>query len=286
MGIGLKIIPSCILHLIAALTLASFTLFLFGGMLYAKLIEPESLLLQILESNKKVFQFNLKVRVSVYDPEEFAALDEEIEDNLIPYELADKSFTQNVIWVRDEYFLIETSDLSGNPLHIFIWEFGGKEYSRNLQTSRLFLPEDVMFPYLIFFTKHLPVLKTSLSNVGVAPLKVKLGQQDSQNFYLLGLGQDNLVVDQNTFHVLEIRRLIEIWGRGYPLVAKFSNWDSKKTRIPITTKMFINGRLFKEVQVDKIEYRGVKSKVNKFLKTYRSLFPSDTEFLLGAVYGR
>ena len=162
------------------LPILALLLFPFGEVSYAKLIKPESLLLQILEKNKEVYQFYLQIRVSVYDPEEFAPLDEEIEESWIPFEIVDKSYLQNVVWVRDEYFIIETTDLTGNPLHITMWEFGGKLFSQNLQNSRLFLPVDVELPYLIFFTKHLPSLKSNLSKIGISPFRVNLEQQQNE----------------------------------------------------------------------------------------------------------
>ncbi len=257
-----------------------------SGTSHAKLIEPESLLLQILESNRKVGQCNLAVRVSVFDPEEFAPLDEDIEDNWIPYELADKSYLQKVIWRRDEFLYIETTDLLGDPLHIYVWEFGGKEFSRNLQLSRLFQTEDVLLPYLIFFTKHLPVIKRSLNTMGIAPFSVQLEQRKSQNVYLLGLGDEKLLVDPDTFQVLEIHRSLQIWGRNYSRVARFFNWDSVKQRIPMATQMYINGRLYKEIHVEEIRFGGVTSQARRFLKTYSILFLSKSKFSLSTVYGK
>ena len=153
-----------IVKLKTLIAVIAYLFFAFGGMSHAKLIEPESLLLQILEKNEEVYQFYLQIRVSVYDPEEFAPLDEEIEENWIPFEIVEKSYLQNLAWVRDEYLIIETTDLAGKPLHLTVWEFGGKQFSKNLQTARFFQEEDTGFPYLMFFTKHLPRLKTNLTN--------------------------------------------------------------------------------------------------------------------------
>lgn len=250
------------------------------------MIKPESLLFQILENNKEVYQFYLQIRVSVYDPEEFVPLDEDVEETWIPFEIVDKSYLQKVVWVRDEYFIIETTDLAGNPLHITYWEFGGKEILRNLQSSRLFQPIDVEMPYLIFFTKHLPSLKLNLSKFGISPFRVKLEQQQNKNYYSLGIGGEKLLVDQDTYHVVAMHSQIQIWGKDYLMIAKFSNWDSVKERIPLTTQLFVNGRLFKEAQVNEIKFGGIRSKAQPLLKSYNRLFSADLDFDLDTKYGK
>ncbi len=140
-------------------------LFIFGGAerSNAKLIEAETILHQIIENNKSVSQFYLEVRVGVFDPESFYSLDEKVEDKLFPYEIIEKSYFQNIVFIRDELLLIETLDSSGNNLHIFVLEIGGKHFSHNFDESRQFSTEDILLPNISFYTKYASTLKKKLA---------------------------------------------------------------------------------------------------------------------------
>lgn len=243
--------------------------------LTAKLIEAESLLFKIVDSHKNIFQFYLELNVKVFDPEEFLPLDEKTEENWIPFENTKKSFNQNLVWIRDEYVLMETTDLSGNPLHVLIEEMDNNMFSKNLQAGRFFQTEDLIFPYLVFFTKHANILKTRLHDLGIAPAKVEMEPQESNNVYKLGTDDENLLVDPGEFRILQLNRQIQVWGRYYPLKIEFADWDKNKKRIPRNIKFFINSRLFKEITVTKIQF-SVRNKRLTFLKKYQTLLPSSS----------
>jgi len=257
-----------------------------NGQLFAKLIEPESLLLQVVESYKDIWQMYIEVEVKVYDPEAFFPLEEKYDEGTLPYELTEKTYSQNMIWVRDEYTLIETFDLEGNPLHSYIFETEINQFSQNLQTKRLFTDEDVRFPHFIFYTKHISVLKERLSALGVSTDQVKIKQRDFSNVYQLGTETENILVDSNSFKVLEINRQIQISGRYYPSKITFAQWAKKKDRIPGVTQFFIDSRLFKEIRIKNYQARGFYSKRRSFLKKYKSLIPVSKQFSLDCIYSQ
>ncbi len=61
--------------------------------LQAKLIEPEGLILQIIDSYKLVSQYTMETTVRIYDPETFAPLSEKIENHLESGEQHNKEIT-------------------------------------------------------------------------------------------------------------------------------------------------------------------------------------------------
>lgn len=259
-----------------------------NGQLFAKLIEPESLLLQIVEKYKKVnyLSMYLEVEVKVFDPEAFFPLEEKYEQGTLSYELIEKSYLQKMMWVRDENLLIETLDLEFNPLHVFIYETESSQFSKNLQTDRLFTINDATFPHFLFYTKHISVLKEELFSLGVSTSYVKIKQKNFQNVYQLGTETENILVDSNNFKVLEINRQIQISGRYYPSKIVFSQWHKKKNRIPGLTQFYIDSRLFKEIRIIKYQGRGVSIKRRKFLKQYRKLIPDSQQYSVGIVYSQ
>ncbi len=258
-----------------------------GNRADAKLIEAESLLLRILKSNSHISQFYIEVEVHIFDPEAFAPLNERLEENPIPYEIIEKSFTQSIVWVRDEYLAIETMDLEGNPLHIFVKEPGYPAFSKSLQDERIFITEDVVFPYLVLYTKHISYLKSGLSYLGIAPVTVKIEQHQFHNVYQLGLEDENLLIDPDVFRVLEVNRKIQIRGRYYPIKIAFSQWDSRKKMIPETTRFFVDSRLFKEIRViDDIRFKRIYLKRNSFLRKYRDLLSPLSRFSLETDYAK
>ncbi len=249
------------------LILSTLVFLLIGAPAQGKLPEPETLLSKILESYQHVYQFNLKIKVRVYDPEAFHLLEESIEGN-VPYIVKDKTYTQNLIFMRDEYQLIETKDLSDNLLHLYFKE-GERVESVIIDEKRSFHPEDVVFPHSIFFTKFTSLLKSGLLNYGIPPLEVKLVKHDFRYLYQLGTDEENVKVDQDNFRVLEANRIINIRGRDYGIKISFQNWDQHKKRIPRLTQYFINSRLFKELRITAINHRGNKTRARNFIDRYK-----------------
>ncbi|MBU3915507.1 hypothetical protein KKA14_08220 [bacterium] len=263
-------------------------LFIFSGAKEscAKLIEAESILNQIIENNTSMSQFYLEVKVGVFDPESFFPLDEKIEDKLFPYEIIEKAFFQNIVFIRDELLLIETLDSGGKPLHILIQEIGGKSFAYNFSENRLFSTEDILLPGTFFYTKHISFLKKRLNDLGISPIGVKIEHQDLYNVYQLGSDSENLLVDPDDFKVLEINYQVQILGRYYPIKASFSNWDRKSKRIPQTTTMQINSRIFKEISVVHLEFDRIYQKKNSLLNKYRDLIPPSSSVSLITSYAR
>lgn len=263
---------------IFCLTVVTF-FFLNTSTLFAKLIEPEGLLQKIIESYSSVSQFRMKTRVRIYNPEAFLPLEEEHEELLLPRELSENGFRQSIFWVRDEYFGIETTNLKKKPLN-FLFQEGGKEVFKSLQEERFFHPEDLLYPHLIFYTKHTSWLKKGLYSTGVAPIKVAMKEGASRIVYQFGSETENIVVDQDRYLILEINSQLQIRGRYYPYKIVFQDWDETKRRIPKTTRFYINNRLFKEIRVISLQFRGIWRERNRFLKKYRGHFPKNKNFPL------
>ncbi len=251
----------------------------------AGLMKPESALAKILESTNHVFQFYLEVNVSIFDPEEFASLEEEIDLKLIPYELIEKSYQQNICFVRDEFLSIETVDENGTVLHFYIYEIGGKQFSSNISDQREFADEDVLFPAMILYTKHLNQLKKGINRYSIIPASLRISNQNNLIFYKIGSDSSYLMVDPDSFRVFELGYQTQIRGRYFPLKISFLDWEPKKKVIPETTRFYINNRLFKEIRISKISYSGIYKKRNAVLRKYKDLLPSKFPFSLSLDYG-
>ncbi len=273
---------------ISGLVLAIILFFAAGKAVNAKLIQPESLLLKVLKSSQNLSQLYFVVEVRVFDPEAFGPLDEKTDESWIPYENTEKAFYQSIVWVRDEYLLVETTDFNGYPLHVFLQE-DDRTLSHNLQEDRIFTTEDVVYPYLVFHTKFVSNLKSDLHDMGIAPQRVEMEQRQFHDVYQLGSKSSKVLIDPDTFRVIEIERQIQILGRYYSLGIRFSEWDSQVTKvpkIPRVTEFFIDDRLFKVIRVTKTERKSwqIIRKKNSILKRYRDLlrsrfpFPLETGF--------
>ncbi len=250
------------------------------------MIESDSILMQVLENNQYVTAFYIEARVSIFDPEAFFPLDEKSEQNFVPYEISEKSFNQRIVFIRDEFLALETIDDEENTLHIYTKEIGGRHFSHNFTRDRVFTDEDVMLPDIIFYTKHATLMKAGLYEMGIAPMDVKIEHERYNDVYQLGQDDENIKVDPDGFKILEINRQIQILGRYYPLNIKFLNWDSVSKRIPQRTQMYINNRLFKEINISHLKFRGITAKRNRFIRKYRKFLPPKPSFSLETNYSR
>jgi len=251
----------------------------------AKIIGVDGLLSKVLENNKNIRSFYFEIEARIFDPEAFSPLDEEREENLIPYEIKENNYFQKIVWVRDEHTLIETLDLAETPLNIYIFEPDNWVFSKNLQNDRLFTDEDLVYPYLMFFTKHVSFLKSSLDKIGINTSRVTIEQREKGVVYQLGRKSENILVDPGSFKVLEINRLIQVWGRYYPMQIRFSDWDSKYKGLPGTVRFYINSRLFKEMRII-LKQRRVSTPRRALIKKYGQLIPQLFPFSLTTIYSQ
>lgn len=249
----------------------------------AKLIEPTALLNKVLESYKKVYQVNLLAEVKIYDPTAYLPLEVPTEEKLQPYELPGKSFNQNTIFVRDEFYAVENLDFEKKLLNIYFSQYH-QETSYNFNEERALHTEDIKFPHLIFFTKHLSQLKKSLYAYGISPTEVSTYQNQYNYLYRLGNETGNILVDPNSFKVVELNTTIQYNGRYFPVRITFSKWDKVKKRVPLLTSFYIKNRLFKEINVHRILYRGNYTKKRAFYTKYKAyltdapVFPKQMNF--------
>lgn len=252
----------------------------------ASLMRPESVFSRVLEGTKTVYQFYAEVNVSVFDPEEFAGLEENVDLNLIPYEIPEKSYQQRICFVRDEFLSIETVDSNGNVLHIYIHEFGGEDFSMNLGEERQFTDEDVYFPAIVLYTKSLNLLQKGIHNLGITPLALQIADQNKQIFYRIGSDKSFLKVDPETFKVFEFSYSLQLRGRYFPVRISLSEWHPQKKAIPENTRFYINDRLFKEIRISKIRFSRIYTKRNSVMRKYRKMLPARFPFSLSLNHGK
>lgn len=249
----------------------------------AKIISVNGLLSKVLETNRNMRSFYMELEARIYDPESFSPLDEPMEENLVSVEVKENAFFQKIVWVRDEYYLVETLDFSETALHMYIFEPVSRDYGRNLQKERLFANEDIVYPYLAFFTKHIAYIKTSLERMGINAAKVSIRQRESDVVYQLGDEAENILVDPISYKILEINRLVQIGGRFFPLQILFDEWDRTYPELPVRTRFYINSRLFKEMRI-LLKQRRVYTERRHFLTKYYKTLPPVYPFSLNILY--
>lgn len=254
--------------------------------LHAVLPKPASILYQVLETNQNVFQFYAELKVSVYDPEEFAPLNEEADTSFKPYENTEDSFKQHIVFVRDEFISIETMDAAGKLLHLFINEIGGRTFSTVMAPQRPFSDTDVFLPSLIFFTKFVSIFEDYLYIYEIVPNQLAYGFQQDQVFYQIGSETNHIKVDPDRFKVLEIQNQIQVQGRYYPVKIEFSEWNAQKKAIPEVIRYYVKSRLFKESRIVHIQYSGIYSKRNTVVRKYKDLLPVEAPFEIDINYGQ
>ena len=246
---------------------------------------PDSALSKVLEETNEVFQFYMELNVSVYDPEEFAKLEDDISSSLIPYEILEKSYRQKICFVRDEFISIETMDEDGEVLHVYIEEIGGQRTSENISMERFFSESDILFPPVVFFTKHLSLLKRSIGQYDILPASLELADLDRSIFYKVGTAHSFLMVDSVSFKVTMIEYPVQIRGRYFPVKIEFSDWYPKKKAIPETVRFFINNRLFKETRLSKVYFSGIFTRRKAIVKKYKDYLPNRYPFDVSLDYG-
>jgi len=246
--------------------------------------EPDDLLRKMVESNDRLRQFKFDTQVRVFDPEAFSPLSEEQDESIPPYENISKSYKQSILWIRDEFLGIETSDNEDAPLHVY-WKEYESVFSKNLQEGRLFSIEDVLFPPTWFYSKYFQQLKKRLSEVGFVAEEVRLVQHGFRLVFRIGNEENYLLVDPESFTLVEMSYRVVIDGTSYPLRFQIQEWDRKNRNIPLLMRYYINSRLFKEIKVENIKFRGNSGERRKFQKKYKNklkqpTFSLDTNYAL------
>ena len=170
--------------------------------------------------------------------------------------------------------------------NIFFKEIGGSTFYIALHPERHFSVEDILYPPVILYTKHISLFNDELHSLGISPTGLAVDHQKYLIQYSVGSKNNNLLVDTNSYKVLEIRRQIQVQGRYYPFLVTFSNWDEKKRSIPETTRFYIKSRLFKEIQIKKLKFSGISVRRNALLKKYQNRFPVKYPFSISLNYGQ
>lgn len=222
----------------------------------AKLIEPEGLILKILEHYQRVTQFSLTLEVTVYDPEALAPLDDPQAPPAPPSELPNQAYKQEVLLVRDEVMFVETKDLKDNLLHLTIRQMG-RQLDKNQNAKRLFSKEEARFLAGLPITKHPALLKQRLAELGINPTKVGTERQGYNVLYRLGDEGDNILIDPKTFRILAINRQVDLDGRKFPVQILLVGALKSKPQLPQQIRYYVGGRLYKEAQISEVDTRGL-----------------------------
>lgn len=233
----------------------------------AKTLTPTELLNQVLESFRPVGQFELSLEATVYDPEAFIPLGRE-GDPGIPYEIRKHAFRQKVVFIRDEFYAVESRGRKNQLLHISLSQ-EGLFYSQAMRKTNPMSDEDAAYEPFLFYTQILSRFKRALGRVGIAPLEVDFAEAGGHMYYRLGYGDEFLLVELENFRVAEVHRQIQVGGRYYPTRIVFSNWDKRKKRIPRRIDYYIEGRLFKQLQVSKLNFSRIANSRYKLQKKYK-----------------
>ncbi|MDT8445996.1 MAG: hypothetical protein RRB13_03735 [bacterium] len=251
----------------------------------AKLIEPEGLILKILEHYESVRQFDLEVTYRVFDPEALAPLGEALSEQAPPSELPNQGYRQDSLMIRDEVIVVETKGLKGDLLHLTIAQMA-KQLDKNFSSNRLFSQEEAQFLPLLPITKHPAIFKGRLAQLGIDPAQVGTERQGYNVLYRLGGPEENILIDPKTFRILAINRRLNLDGRDFPLQILFIGVHSRIKALPQTIRYYVAGRLYKEAQIGPLKTRGLSRARRDLLEQYKNDIgtldePTTLDFALG-----
>ena len=238
--------------------------------LEAKLPSPDDLIGKILEAYQRGNNFSLTLEVSVFDPEAYSPIDQEM-PLAPPFEISKNAYTQQIIFLRDDFVSVESFSKKKQLLHLLIKK-GSKKYEKSLNKKRHFTEEDATHPAMLFYTRLDWKLVRDLNELGLAPLEVRLKEVGNQVFFQMGYKNEYLLIDPTSFRVVELTRSILVDGKEYPLTVKLSAWDKERNIIPQRINYYIKDRLFKSVRVVKVNFRGLGRKKRQLLKKYKKEF--------------
>ena len=255
------------------------------NLLFGRIMGGNELLLNIILAKKNIAQFRILTKVRVFDPFTSSSIEEKNEGFTVLVEKKENAFEQEIIFVRDEFLSIETKDKSKLPLHFFIMA-EGIAFSKNLSDVRMFQDEDIKLPFLFLLSKSVPPLVDYLNSIGIIESNVSIKRDDIRVFYQLGTEESHLIVDPELFRIELIQQQIQYNSHNYPLRVKYSKWDSRVKFIPRLIQFMIDDRLFKEVEVTSINYRGVGAFKRKTIQKYKKILPSRSKKDFDLMYGQ
>ncbi len=250
-----------------ALRLALGLVLLQGGpsTLLAKLIEPQGLVLKILEQTQGVSQFQVEVNYRVFDPEAVAPLSEPTLDQNPVSELPQFEFSQKVVLVKDVGMVSQITEKKGQLLHLTIAK-EGRQQEKNLDPKRPFSKADAAFLPALLFPKAREEFLTSLTGLGINPTQVGTEVLGYNILYRLGGPDDHLLIDPKTFRVLAIRQTVLLDGRAYPLQVLFLGNLPGRPELPQMVRYYLGGRLFKEGVLGKYTNKDLPKELNRLFK--------------------
>jgi len=238
--------------------------------LQAKLMEPQGLVLKIIDHYQRLSQFQVSLKVRIFDPEALVSLDQPLPPQSPASEAVAFGYTQEILLIRDEVVINQTKDLKGDILHLSI-RSSGRQLEKNYNKKRPFSAREVEFLPSVLVTKYPAILMDRLGKLGVNPAVVGTVPQGYKILYRIGGPKENLLIDPKTYEVLGHNSLVNIDGRDYPLQVLFVGHYPKKPQLPAQILYYINGRLFKEATVTKVIISGISRKLRGLTKQYKTL---------------
>ena len=235
----------------------------------AKLIGPEGLMGLVLGQYDNVKQFQVELTNRVYDPEALASLESPLGSSNLASELPQRSFKQEVLFIRDEFIGIKALDLKGRLLHLSIEQNGGQQ-EKSLDPKRPFARQDLDFLGALAVTKNTAAFKSRLNRLGLAPTEVAIERQGERMLYRLGGLKENLLIDPMTYKIIAINRLVSIDGRDFILSVHFIGQHPQSKSLPRRIDYQINGRLFKSVTLGKFSNQNLTKVRSLWLKQLAS----------------
>jgi len=260
-------------------------LLIFAAPLQAKLMQPEGLVLKILGHYDALRQFQVSLKVRIFDPEALVSLDQPLPPQSPASEQVALGYTQQIVFVRDEVLFNQTNDLKGDILHLSI-RSSGRQLEKNYNAMRAFSPQEVFFLPAVMVTKDPEVFKKRLGQLGINPSAVGTEPQGYKVLYRIGGPKENLLIDPKTYEVLGYNAQVSIEGRSYPLQVLFVGHYRKVPGLPAQILYYINGRLFKEATLTKVKTSRLSRKVRSLTKQYKPLLKQhESQLDDGLIFG-
>lgn len=236
---------------------------LFAPVAGAYLPEVGDVYQKLLRGNLLANRVILYTRSLVFDPFTNGDKKEKNADSLYtgengefpPKVLKEKSFTQKLYWVRGKVLMVETFDLSGKLIHLFLDE-GFKPVTKSFSPERKFTTMDIISPFMPFLISGQTAIKNGLADWGISPTQVTLVQDLKKEIYYQvdGGTHQNLWVDRIFLRPVRLNTLIADKGSPLKLTLEFSNYflhikgkyNREAFSYPGVIDFLLDGKLFKQ----------------------------------------
>ena len=232
-----------------------FIFFLFYEV-FASGISYKQLILEQINSPHRVFQFLAEVETITYA----FSQEEEISD----------TYFQNILWIRDEFLVVEIFLQQENEDSLAYLHFDNKEkkFTKHFSFPPLFSDLEVEAMFTGFYAKTQEQLLSFYRSLGVNYFTLEIVEENQNYYYRLGDSSAYILFNISSYYPERLVRTIYYNKRPIEYTVIFKNWHPTVKKIPQTIDYYLDNQLVKTDNVVYLQWRGLSSLRNQLISKY------------------